>query len=193
MAYKIFVSEHTYRSEAQQLETVRARPELKDAPVFRPEDFETIFRPTQRKQSDTYYAASAACFAPTEGKFRELLGLCRTKNICLAGIDEGFKWMPGQSTANAVKVWRAARLKGAFKAGGEATAEKAKARVDEGIKKIKHLWRLPSRQYSIKRLEEISGVARGSIVSRLGNRIPAQIAYKAALKRAEKRQKAKAT
>lgn len=188
MANRLFVSEHTYRTEAQQLETLRKIPELRDAPVFRPEDMTTMFRPTQRKQSDTYYAASVACFAPTEETFKEFLDLSRAKKLCLGSVEENFEWTPGRSTSGAVKTWREARLKGAYKAGGELTAAKAKARVDEGIKKIKDLWKLPSRQYSIKKLEEISGVARGSIVARLGNRIPAQIYYQAALKRKEKAQ-----
>lgn len=187
MTYKLFVSEHTYRTEAQQLETLRKIPELRDAPIFRPEDMTTMFRPTQRKQTDTYYAASVACFAPTEEKFKEFLDLSRTKKLCLGSVEEDFEWFPGKSTSGAVKLWREARLKGAYKAGGDMTAATAKARVAEGIKKIKDLWKLPSREYSIKELEELSGVARGSIVARLGNRIPAQINYQAALKRKEKR------
>lgn len=187
MPFKLFVSDHTYRTEAQQLATLRVIPELREAPIFRPEDMPTMFRQTQRVQKVTYYAASAGCFAPTEEKLKEFIGLCRTKKACLASIEEDFTWTPAQSTSGVVKVWREARLKGAYKAGGDITAEKAKARVDEGIKKIEHLWKLPSTEYSIRELEEISGVARGSIVDRLGNRIPAQLRYQAAKDRKDRR------
>lgn len=187
MAFKLFVSDHTYRTEAQQLEVLRKIPALQDATVYRPEDMTTMFRPTQRTQQDTYYASSIACFAASEEKLKEFIALSRGKKICLASIEEKFEWGPGRSTSGVVKLWREARLKGAYKAGGDTTAAKAMARVDEGIKKIKDLWKLPSQQYSIKKLEEISGVARGSIVARLGNRMPAQLLYQAALKRKEKR------
>lgn len=183
MAHKIFVSDYTYRTEAKQLEVIHKIPEVKNAPVFRPEDMPTMFRPTQRKENDTYYAASVAQFAPSEIKLGEFLTSCRTKKIHLAGLEESFEWSPGQSTGKALKAWREARLRGAFKAGGDKTAALNKTRVDEGVAKIKDLWKLPSKDYSINKLEEISGVARGSIVGRLGNRIPAQPNYQAALKR----------
>jgi hypothetical protein len=184
---KIFVSDHTFRTEAEQLKTLRDMTELSGAPLYRPADMSAMFRKTTRKETDTYYAASIACFAPTREKFEEFIAECRKFKICLGSIEEGIEWTPRQSTDGIVNAWRLARIDGAAQVGGQRNAAKWKDKVKGGIEKARPLWVLPSKQHSIKDIEEISGIARGTIVRALGNRVPAQIAYQAAQKRKERR------
>ena len=183
MPFKLFVSDYTYRTEAQQIATLHTKPELITAPVFRPGDEQTMFRPTTRKVSDTYYASSVACFAANEERFKEFLGLCRGKNVCLASIEEGWEWRPGQSTSNAVQVWKAARVNGAAKIGAKISGDKRKAESIEMVMAIQDKWALPSSRYTIKCLETLSGRSRNTIVSILGPRTLAQYNYQAKLKR----------
>lgn len=184
---KIFVSDHTFRTEAEQLKTLRGVTELSGAPLYRPEDMSAMFRKTRRVVDDTYYAASIACFAPTKEKFEEFIAECRKANIRLGSIEEDFQWSPTQSIAGIVNAWRLARIDGAAQVGGQRNAEKWRNKVKIRIDKAKELWPLPSKDYSIKDIENVCEISRGSIVKALGNRVPAQIAYQAAQKRKERR------
>jgi len=178
---KIFVSGHTYRTEAEQLKKLRAKPELSGAPLYRPEDIPFMFRKTRRVVEDTYYASSVACFAPTKEKFVEFIANCRKANISLGSVEEDFQWSPNQPTSNALNAWKLARINGAASVGGQNTAKAWKAKMKDGIEKAKTLWGLPSKQYSIKDIEAISGISRGAIVRELGNRFVAQYNYQAAV------------
>lgn len=184
---KIFISSHTFRTEAEQLKTLRGIIELSGAPLYRPEDMSAMFRKTRRVVEDTYYTASIACFAPTKEKFEEFISECRKASISLGSIEEDFQWSPTQSTSGAVNAWRLARIDGAAQVGGQRNAAKWKDKMKAGIEKAKPLWGLPSKQHSIKDIEAACEISRGSIVKALGNRVPAQIAYQSAQKRRETR------
>lgn len=187
MALRIFISSHTYRSEFDQLKTLRAIPELESAPVFRPEDLSSMFRATIRQENHTYYAASIACFAPSKEKFEDFVENCRKRKICLASVEENIEWTPRQSTKSIVNAWRLARIDGAAAVGGQRNANRWKEKMKSSIEKAKTLWGLPSKEYSIKYIEDFAEISRGSIVKALGNRVPYQINYQAAQKRKKRR------
>jgi len=142
MPFRLFVSDYTYRKEAEQLAKLRKEPDLVDAPVFRPEDISTMFRASQRAESHTYYAASAACFAPTEAEFLKFIEGARKAKIWLASLEEDLTWGPHQSTGRALNAWKAGRKNGAAKAGGDAKSDNSLLRFWEGFSKIKDRWHL---------------------------------------------------
>lgn len=170
MTFKMFISDYTYRSQQQQLATLDAEPQLEGAPVYTQEDIENMLRPTQRKSADTYYAASVACFADDEVKLKKFLAGCRKKKLCLASIEEGFEWRPGQSDAGFIKAWRSARAKASGRIGGKARANKAETEFWERFEKIKDRWLLPSESPNTNKelLAEAGIGSRATIKSYLG-------------------------
>lgn len=192
MALKLFLSDYTYRTDEQQLSALRAVSQLKDAPVFSPDDLQTMFRPTQRVERDTYYAASIACFAPNEMRFEGFLGLCRKKKVCLASIEEGFSWTPQQSTGGAVKAWKAARINGSAKVGALISASNREAEKRAACAKIKDRWPLPRSDWETDSLLKEADISYNTAIKYLGRRPIEQANYQAALKRKARRQKAKA-
>lgn len=183
MPLKLFISDYTFRTEAYQLALLTREPELTNAPIFGPDDLQTIFRPTQRKERDTYYAASVACFAPNEERFKEFIGLCRVKKTCLASLEEKFTWTPQQSTSGAIKAWKAARSNGVAKIGGRISAELRRKQSLEGASKIKDRWGMPSKTWPTKVLLKEADQTYNTAISILGPRPIAQYNYQAKLKR----------
>lgn len=188
MAFKLFVSDFTYRIPDSQIAVLRAQPELADAPIYRPEDMQTMFRPTQRTQRDTYYAASIACFAPNEERFKEFIGLCRQKKVCLASIEENFIWTPQQSTGGAVKAWKAARINGSAKVGARISAKNRQDKSREACAKIQDRWPLPNVIWTTPVLLKEAGISYNTAIKFLGKRPIAQYNYQAKLKRRAKRE-----
>lgn len=197
---KIFVSDYTYRTEADQLEKLREDPRLAEAPIFRPVDLSTMFRQTQRPTRDTFCAASTACFGKTEDAFIGFIENCRQRKASIVGVEEKFEWRPGQSNAGAVKVWKLARVKGAAKAGADISATRRNAEREKGCKAIKPFWCLPTKLHPTEDLLRQANKAIGkrgkmhyrTAVKFLGSRLIARNNHRAAQKRADQRQKARA-
>jgi hypothetical protein len=195
---KIFVSDHTYRTEAEQLEKLRKDPRLADAPVFRPVDLPTMFRATQRATSDTFCAASVACFGKTDDGFVAFLENCRQRKASIFGAEEKFSWRPGQSIAGAVKAWKLARVKGAAKAGADISAKRRNSEREKGCKAIKPFWGLPTKNHPTADLLRQANKAIGkrgkmhyrTAVKFLGSRLIARNNHRAAQKRAEQKARA---
>jgi len=187
MADKLFVSDYTHRTESEQLKKLYENPDLKGAPIFRPEDLSAMFRSTRRTESDTYHAASVACLAPDKKRLEEFISGCQKRKACIVGKEEELVWTPNQLIKILVDAWKLARINGAAAVGGQNTAKAWKAKMKAGVDKAATLWGLPSKKYSIKDVEAISGISRGAIVKELGNRFVAQYNYQAAQKRKERR------
>lgn len=176
---KIFVSDYTYRTEAEQLEKLYEDPRLIDAPVFRPADLPTMFRETQREVRDTYCASSLACFGKTPDGLVEFLENCRKRKTRIVGAEEKYEWHPGQSNAGALKAWRLARVKGAAKAGAGISADNRKARSAEGAARIKDRWSMDSKTWPTKVLLKEADISYNTAKTLLPPRPVAQYNYKA--------------
>jgi hypothetical protein len=103
--------------------------------------------------------------------------------MCLEGIEEGWRWRPGQSTRNAVKAWKAARIKGVSRIGGRISAQRKEATTKEAIELIREDWPKPSHEFSTKELRERCDLSLNTIKRHLGPRPIAQYNYQAKLKR----------
>lgn len=190
MAFKMFVSNHTHRTEAQQLATLAQKPELANAPVYTQDDISNILRPTTRRTSDTYVAASVACFEKREVDLRVFLAGCRKKKIHLASVEEEFHWSPTQSPLTAIKAWKAARVNGAAKIGGRMSADLREAKSRKACAKIKDRWPEPSKTWPTDTLLREAGaevgkkrLAYNTAIKFLGKRPIVQYNHQAKLKR----------
>lgn len=188
MAFKLFLSNYTYRTPLQQEATFAKVRELDGAPLYTPEDLAILFRPSTRKVSDTLVAASVACFAKTEEAFIELLTNCRYKGTRLEGLEEPFQWRPGQSNAGAVRAWREARSKGSAVIGGRISAERKEAASKEAVEKIRDRWPLPSQDWRTEDLLNEAELSYNTAIKFLGKRPIAQYNYQAKLKRKQRRE-----
>lgn len=193
---KIFISDFTHRTEAKQLEKLAEAPHLAEAPIYRPADMPTMFRASQRVETDTYYAASVACFAPNEDAFKKFIGSCRKKRVRLASIEERFSWMPGQSTGLAVKAWKLARVKGSAKAGADISKANRHAISKKACDAIEPFWCLPNKEHATVDLLKAANKAIGkrgrlhyrTAIKHLGRRPIEQANYQAAKTRKERRE-----
>lgn len=183
MALKIFISDYTYRTEHQQASALAKLPLLTGAAVYTPKDFSVMFRQTSRPTGNTYYAASVACFASDEEKFKWFIGECRKVKACLASVEEDFTWTPQQSTGSALKAWKEARKAASGKVGARISGDKRKAKSAENIAKIKARWPLPNSEWSTKALLKEAGVSLNTAKAVLGRRPIEQANYQAKLKR----------
>lgn len=183
MAFKLFISTHTYRTPEQQHAMFDKMEDLKDAPRYAPEDLPILFRATTRKMSDTLVAVSVGCFAKTDEAFIELLMNCRYKGTCLEGLEEGFQWRPGQSNAGAIKAWREARAKGSAVIGGRISAERKEAASKGAVERIRDRWPLPSQEWKTAILLNEADLSYNTAIKFLGKRPIAQYNYQAKLKR----------
>lgn len=175
----VLISDLTWRSLEMQKEIYPNMPYF-----IGPGEIPTMLRQSQRAEPLHIYMVSLGVAARKEEDFRDFLidvkkrkAFIHSKEECLAVAGTTF------SIDKLVLVWRKARKKGAAKIGGRISADKRKAESKIACEKIKDIWPLPSSEYTIKKCERISGIARGTIVSILGLRKIAQHNYQAKLKR----------
>lgn len=194
MAFKLFISNYTHRTFDQQRDSLLQIPELKDAPVYTPDDLPSLFRPTIRMASDTIYVASVACLAKREDQLRQFLGDCVARKYSLASIEEGICWRAGQLVTDLIKAWKAARANGAAKAGGRISAAKKEAEYKKACATIADRWGLPSSEWPTDRLLREAGktverkkMAYNTALKYLGKRPIAQYNYQAAQKRKDRK------
>jgi hypothetical protein len=183
MALRLFISDYTHRTAEQQTRTLLENLKADGAPIFTQADLPNLFRPTQRKTQDTYFAASVACFARDEESFNDLIAACRKRKARLGSIEEGFSWHPSQSTSGAAKAWKEARINGASKVGAMLSARRREADSKIACDKIKDRWPLPSGEWRTPVLLKEVDISYNTAIKFLGKRPISQYNYQAKLKR----------
>lgn len=179
MHHKALISELTWRDLDMQRKAFPGMPHF-----IIPEDLQTLFRPTRRKDQLKLHVMSVAIIADNEKDFRSFM-----KNIYAIGahietLDEEERaiW-PGQGMEAAVSAWRSARVKGAAKIGARISADRKKASTKECIAKIRDRWPSPSKEWSTKALLKEAGLSLNTVKANLGSRLIAQHNERARVKR----------
>jgi hypothetical protein len=193
---KIFVSDYTHRTEKAQLEMFSACPRFINAPIFRPADLSTMFRPSRRTEKDIYGVASLACLAPHQEALREFIAGCRRKRAGFISIEENFEWTPQQNNEVVVKAWKLARVKGSARAGADISKANRDAISKQACEAIRPFWCMPNKDHPTAELLKAANKAIGrrgrlhyrTAIKHLGRRPIEQANYEAAKKRKERRE-----
>ena len=129
-----------------------------------------MLRPTQRRNAETIYVASLAVLAWSEDDYLAVLHAATARNAMIVAIDENVVIQPHPKRVlwtGYVDAWKAARtksrLEGAARRGAAVSAERRLERSKAGIEKIKRFWALPSKDYPMRKLEELSGLSWNTI------------------------------
>lgn len=177
MVDKALISELTWRSLEMQ------KSAFADMPHFvAPDELAMMLRPTNRPGQINIHVISFGVIADSEKDFGTFM-FQLPKNASVISREEDITISKKTPIRIAIALWREARTKGAAKIGARISADNKKAITKAACEKIKDMWPLPSKTYSIADLEKISGISRNSIVSVLGPRTTAQHNYRAKLKR----------
>lgn len=135
-----------------------------------PDDLPNLLRPTQRKEQLNIHILSLACVADNQKDFRTFIAMSCRRGATIICKDTGETYSKGNTKiAKLVVAWKAARRRGAAKAGGEAKGSNGARKFWEGFNKIKDRWHLPSKPSNLsKKLLKEAKVSRNTIVNYTG-------------------------
>ena len=144
-----------------------------------------MLRPTGKlRDAETIYVASYAVLAVRKADFEGVQAAVKARGATIRAFDG--------AQAPSLPAFVAARVEGSRKQAREngikVSAERRRARADEGCERIKPLWGTPNTENSTTALLALAGepgepLSYNTVVARLGGREAAQRRYQAALKR----------
>lgn len=190
MTSKVFKSTWTWRTlDYQDKILAPAVPSWPDVSIYEDDDgLHHLFRPTQRKTSDTIYMASIGLLGVEGEHVENIAREFMKRGWRLIAVEEKIDWKK-ITVREVLDAWQDARINGAAKIGGRISAENRKARVQRACDTIRGRWKLPSNIWPTKILLKEAGISFNSIKSVLGSRFIAQANYQAMLKRKEREAK----
>lgn len=184
MSDKIFKSTWTWRTLAQQEETLKdAVIDFDGAPRFIDEDRESMLRHTRRSTSYRIHVASISNIAKDDDDLRKAVTLLNARKAFLHCEEENTIWHPNTPFATWLKAFKQSRTSGSAMIGGRISADNRKAKSAAGAANIKDRWRLPTDEWPTHVLLKEADISLNTAKLLLGKRPLVQAQYQAAQKR----------
>jgi len=160
-----------------------AVPDYENVPVYiDDEGLQALFRPTQRKSSDTIYISSVGLLGTEEECVENIAREFMKRGWRLIAVEENIDWKK-ITVREVLDAWNYARINGAAMQGARISSENRKARTKAAVDLIKDRWKQPSNIWPTKILLAEAKLSLNSVKAVLGSRKIAQINYQAVQKR----------